>query len=307
MDEAVLQELAAQVAPSPRKSRRRARTAPTLRERAWWLMRQLGQFTLEDLLTTLVNSAERNAYHSLLKYTLALERVGVVHRLKRRAPGLSTLSRGHVIWRLAQDLGRLPPIMRYRYSVVFDPNTQKTLQAIVGKDESGKTAPSRNQRVSDARHTVLQSIKDLQREDRCSFQLAAQKFMASASAGKLDGPSSAAVQACLVQARMKTRDGIVTRALPSERTLFRWLTADDLKPKRLATVTTIKPWMVFAFKLRRRMKSSTVQSVYLSLCKAWSAEWGEPISYGTLCRFLKGPYRQLTSVPKGPERFNGER
>ena len=99
----------------------------TLRQRAWWLIRQQRTFTLNDLLTTLCDGSEKNAYHSLMKYVVLLERVGVLQRLKRKAPGLSKLSRGHVIWRLIRDLGRMPPVARYRDTVVFDPNSQVTL------------------------------------------------------------------------------------------------------------------------------------------------------------------------------------
>lgn len=304
MNEVQLQELATKVAPPLRKSRRQLRTSPTLRERAWWLMRQLGQFTLEDLLTTLVSSSEKNAYTNLLRYALALERVGVLHRLKRRAPGLSALSRGHVIWRVTQDLGRLPPVTRYRHSVVFDPNTKKTLQAVVAAEDQGLPPPTRGQRIRDARHAVLQGIKSLQTQHHCTFQIAAQQLMDRAAAGKLDGALFVALEACLVQARLKKVDGATIRSFPSERTLFRWLTADDLTPKRQAAISAIKPWMVLAFKVRQRMKLSTMRAVHLSLCKAWDADWGEPISYGALCRFLKGPYRQLTSVSMGMERFN---
>lgn len=39
-----------------------------LRKRAWWLIRQQGVFTLDDLLTTLADGTEKNAYRSLMKY-----------------------------------------------------------------------------------------------------------------------------------------------------------------------------------------------------------------------------------------------
>ena len=94
-----------------------------LRERAWWVMREVPRFTLDDLLLTLVDGGQKDAPSNLQKYIHALERVGVLERLQRRAPGNSPTSNGHVIWRLARDLGRKAPIWRGAQQVLFDPNT----------------------------------------------------------------------------------------------------------------------------------------------------------------------------------------
>lgn len=95
-----------------------------LRERAWWLMRTLPRFTLDDLLFTLAEQgAYKNAPHNLESYCRSLERAGIVKRMQRRIPGKALTSPGHVVWRVATDLGRLAPIVRKSGQGVFDPNS----------------------------------------------------------------------------------------------------------------------------------------------------------------------------------------
>lgn len=91
-----------------------------LRERAWWLMRTRPAFTLDDLLLTLAEGAERDPASNLGRYIRGLERVGVLQRLQRRIPGRAPTSNGHVIWRLVRDLGRAAPLVRA--AGVWDPN-----------------------------------------------------------------------------------------------------------------------------------------------------------------------------------------
>jgi hypothetical protein len=100
-----------------------AEKAGGLRERAWWLMRQKKQFTRDDLLTTLADGSYKDAPSNLQKYITALERVGVLVRLKRRTPGTTLTSNGHVIWRVAHDLGRAAPVWRVKQQELLDPNS----------------------------------------------------------------------------------------------------------------------------------------------------------------------------------------
>jgi len=113
------------------KPQRRGRPVATqtsgLRERAWWLMRQLPRFTLDELLLTLADGSERDAYGNLRKYVKRLERVGVLARLHRRASGTAPTSNGLVIWRLARDLGRVAPVWRGTQGALWDPNTSALL------------------------------------------------------------------------------------------------------------------------------------------------------------------------------------
>ncbi|MCV2359661.1 hypothetical protein LNV08_11840 [Paucibacter sp. TC2R-5] len=105
-----------------------AKKSSGLRERAWWVMRQKGQFTRDDLLTTLADGTYKDAPSNLQKYITALERVGVLARLKRRAPGNTLTSNGHVIWRVARDLGRAAPVWRPKQQELLDPNSGALLR-----------------------------------------------------------------------------------------------------------------------------------------------------------------------------------
>lgn len=95
-----------------------------LRERAWWLMRERRKFTIADLLDTLADGTERDAHGNLCKYVRALERAGIVQRMRRRIPGAAPTSNGAVLWHLKRDLGRKAPVWRHREGKghVYDPN-----------------------------------------------------------------------------------------------------------------------------------------------------------------------------------------
>lgn len=110
-----------------RPERRRVRQTTGLRERAWWVMREMKKFTVAVLLHTLADGSERDADGNLRRYLCALAKVGVVKPTARRVPGVSPSSRGHVVWHLKRDLGRLAPVWRQRHGTVFDPNSGKVL------------------------------------------------------------------------------------------------------------------------------------------------------------------------------------
>lgn len=195
----------------------------TLRQRAWWLIRQQRTFTLNDLLTTLCDGSEKNAYHSLMKYVVLLERVGVLQRLKRKAPGLSKLSRGHVIWRLIRDLGRMPPVARYRDTVVFDPNSQVTLTEQLADGPIQVTSPgsqSQAERIRDARRTVLLQVRNVQQREHCSSKRAINLFLNEVRTGPVQPQLSAALSLSI----MRIGGGgtsLEAPGIPSQRTLIR--------------------------------------------------------------------------------------
>ena len=112
-----------------------------LRARAWWVMRQTQQFTLDELHLMVATGAERDAAANLQKYISALERVGVLVRLQRRVPGNAPTSNGHVIWRLAIDLGRSAPVWRSASQVLFDPNSGALLPVLAGRASAQDTQP----------------------------------------------------------------------------------------------------------------------------------------------------------------------
>jgi len=104
------------------QGKKRVRTAGGLRERAWWLMRQTRRFTIADLLDTLADGSERDARSNLTKYVRALERAGIVQRMRRKVPGFSATSPGAVLWMLKLDLGRKAPVWRMRKGEIYDTN-----------------------------------------------------------------------------------------------------------------------------------------------------------------------------------------
>lgn len=116
------------------QGRRRHERSYGLRERAWWLMREMRKFTVADLLTTLADGSERDAGGNLGKYINALARVGVLQRMQRRVPGAAPQSNGHIVWWLKRDLGRGAPVWRQRHGVVFDPNGGEVLAPTIATD-----------------------------------------------------------------------------------------------------------------------------------------------------------------------------
>lgn len=93
-----------------------------LRTRAWWVMRECGVFDLHELLLTVADGTERAAAENLRRYIRELGRAAVVTRAPAR-PGA---------WRLASDLGPIPPVARRatagRPAGLYDPNTGQWLQ-----------------------------------------------------------------------------------------------------------------------------------------------------------------------------------
>lgn len=269
-----------------------------LRQRAWWLIRQQRTFTLHDLLTTLCDGSEKSAYYSLMKYVVLLERVGLLQRLKRKAPGLSNLSRGHVIWRLIRDLGRMPPVARYHDTVVFDPNSQTTLteqfaDGPIVVDRPG--AQSQAERIRDARRTVLLAVGNVQQRERCSSKRAINLFLDEVRTRPVQPQLSAALSLSVMHLGGGGRS-LETPGIPSERTLIRWLSISDLMPKSTHSKveTAVQPWMVKALRIKRGLRLPTIQEVHRRVVQSWNPDWGEPVSYMAMRRFLQG---KLKTVP----------
>lgn len=94
-----------------------------LRQRAWWVMRKRKSFTLEELLHTLADGTERDAYGNLRKYLKALTEAGIVQIEAARQPGVALTSNGFNRYQLVIDEGRKAPVWRTKTNTVFDPNT----------------------------------------------------------------------------------------------------------------------------------------------------------------------------------------
>jgi len=86
-----------------------------LRARAWWCMRQMVVFGLDDLLRTVAVGVERDATDNLRQWCKALTNAGVLQRIQPH--------RGAPVWRLQRDIGPLPPIWQRRSDAIFDPNS----------------------------------------------------------------------------------------------------------------------------------------------------------------------------------------
>lgn len=92
-----------------------------LRQRAWWVMRRHGAFTLPELLATVADGQERDATSNLGRYIRALAKAGILKAEGRARPEAST-SNGCLRYRLAIDCGRDAPVWRQSRREVFDPN-----------------------------------------------------------------------------------------------------------------------------------------------------------------------------------------
>lgn len=93
-----------------------------LRQRAWWVMRRHGVFTLTELLATVADGKERDAASNLGRYIRALAMAGIL-KIEGRARPESPTSNGAIRYRLAADLGRAAPVWRHSRREVFDPNS----------------------------------------------------------------------------------------------------------------------------------------------------------------------------------------
>lgn len=101
-----------------------------MRGKCWWLMRELGTFTIDRLLETYATGEEKDAHNNLAHYLEQLEACGVVTRLSRRQPGEAQNSRGYVVWRLTRNLGLLAPVWRWREKVIWDPNRREVVAPV---------------------------------------------------------------------------------------------------------------------------------------------------------------------------------
>ena len=108
----------------------------------------------------------------------------------------------------------------------------------------------------DARSGVLNALRRLQAEARCSQEAAIATLLTSARAGRLD----AALDRMLRLAR--DRRGRAGDGYPSSRTLKRWLAAPDLAPKIPQQDLTVPPWAPGFLKHYQRPEKPTVQAAY---------------------------------------------
>lgn len=107
------------MARTPGSRTRVFRRQPIARDRVWFSMRALRRFSLPELIET-AEAGRSNC----LKFALALERAGIVRRVRSRASGKKG---GHVVWQLVRDLGPLAPRLQSD-GRTYDPNKHQIHQ-----------------------------------------------------------------------------------------------------------------------------------------------------------------------------------
>lgn len=94
-----------------------------LREKAWWVLRNKKETTIENLMNTLCNGNEKDGYSNLRKYLRALERAGIIKRAPQRVPGMALTSNGFLRYILVKDVGQEAPVWRQKRNEIFCPAT----------------------------------------------------------------------------------------------------------------------------------------------------------------------------------------
>jgi hypothetical protein len=143
-DQQMAQPAAPTPAAAPAKHRRGRPPGSTkqgatgLRGKCWWLMRELGTFTINRLLETYATGTEKDAHNNLDNYLFRLAACGVVERLDQRQQSDALTSNGYVVWRLKRNLGLLAPVWRREQKVLWDPNRQEVLPVTETAPKSSK-------------------------------------------------------------------------------------------------------------------------------------------------------------------------
>lgn len=139
-----------------------------------------------------------------------------------------------------------------------------------------------HQRIErDARAGVVAAIRRFQVEAGCSQVVAMQTLLALAASGRADP--------VIVKSLQLARDGrgrsaTTDIALPSIRTLKRWLTATDLTPHVPKRDLTIPPWAKAFLERYQQPQKPSVKAAYREACNAWTA--AERPSIHQVHRFL---------------------
>lgn len=107
-------------------SPRRRMNSGGLRAKAWWVMRNRKNATIESLLNTLADGTQRDAESNLRKYLNALARAGILKVEAKRQPGKSLTSNGLHRYSLVIDAGVTAPIWRKSLNQVYCPDTAQT-------------------------------------------------------------------------------------------------------------------------------------------------------------------------------------
>lgn len=101
-----------------------------LRERAWWVMREMAVFCLDDLLLTVADGTERGAADNLRRYIRQLTHYGVLAH--------ACQARDDRNYRLAKDLGPRAPVYRARRKQLIDTNTAQPIPKPIDATPGGQ-------------------------------------------------------------------------------------------------------------------------------------------------------------------------
>lgn len=178
-----------------------------------------------------------------------------------------------------------------------------TQLALLVSDGKSHEETEHTRAVRDARQAVRTAVLRLQEQAGCSLKRAVVTFLTQAQAGRLESDVASAVL-CMARDGRGRKGAVHAAGFPSERSLFRWLAAEDLTPKKPQRDMQAKPWMWVAAELFARPQKPTLKWVHEQLAANWNTAWGESISYDTLARFFREKYSKLDAM-KG--RHHGSR
>ena len=106
----------------------------TFRDRLWKALRATRKSTIPDLVVLAGAGDEKLPENNARKYLGWLVRAGFVVKMRRREPGVSLNSPGHVKYFLLRDPGPEAPVYRPKSRDVYDPNTRKSYSLETGEE-----------------------------------------------------------------------------------------------------------------------------------------------------------------------------
>lgn len=98
-----------------------------LRAKVWWIIRNRKRGTIEDLLRTLAEGSEKEAYGNVRQYLKGLTLVGILQVDQERQPDGKPTSNGLKVYRLVKDVGHKAPVLKRGGKSVLDPNSGEVL------------------------------------------------------------------------------------------------------------------------------------------------------------------------------------
>lgn len=264
----------------------------------------VGSAEIAEALGVTKRSIERRANKNSWCYLEATGRGGTrrLYKLKQLPMDIRTAVESwlgdRVIDGLREDTGgTLPSASSNLSAVVKAPLSTASCSCADG----GETQHTRA--IRDARQAVRTAVLRLQEQAGCSLKRAVVTFLTQAQAGRLEA-SVASVVLSMARDGRGRKGAVQATGFPSERSLYRWLAAEDLTPKKPQRDMQAKPWMWVAVELFARPQKPTLKWVHEQLAVNWNPGWGELVSYDTLARFFREKYSKLDAL-KG--RHHGSR